>query len=293
MTDEPWRQGYPRDRRSESQRQQAASSPFGDFEFVAGRVVARATGARVWIWDDNSQPKMPDLRIQYPHAPELDGYGEVVMAVNADHAALDRKLAGGGSLRRESSLQWGWFLTLSPKIRLDRDWKAIVASLAELERQGFDSPTFLPIDPETGSVELLALLDLGVTEIASAASNQALSGIVELFTPPWGGKVAPDWEGFQSWLANFLTSNTVANKREKLAATGTPQRHLFVGISSAMPWAVLHALDYPSIGLPLFVPQLPDELTHLWLMGLPAPSRCISWWPDRFWFDPQSRWATL
>src|SRR5262249_43087158 len=75
-----FRPGYPIDLRPDGMRMRESHGYAGDFEAMAARVVARLTGERVLIQDDNSVPGMADLRIEYTDRPTA--YVEVVSDVD-------------------------------------------------------------------------------------------------------------------------------------------------------------------------------------------------------------------
>jgi len=82
-------------------------------------------------------------------------------------------------------------------------------------------------------------------------------------------------------------------KRDKLLRFHEVEaRHLFVGVTWSVPWAVLRALEDDVDDRPPRPPVLPDGVTHLWLYGAELPSQCLAWWPDVGWFDPRQRWVT-
>ncbi|MBM9506825.1 hypothetical protein [Actinacidiphila acididurans] len=59
MTDD-WQPGYPIDLRTPEQRDKASTNHVSpDFEYQIGRVLARYTGVRVYLQDDNRAQKRP------------------------------------------------------------------------------------------------------------------------------------------------------------------------------------------------------------------------------------------
>src|SRR5690242_7178583 len=85
-----YRPGYPIDLRTDSMRSRAERGHLGDFELAAARVVARSTGQRVILQDDNSSPSMVDLRIESDSEPRNDivGYVEVVTDIDPPYSEL-------------------------------------------------------------------------------------------------------------------------------------------------------------------------------------------------------------
>lgn len=47
------------------------------------------------------------------------------------------------------------------------------------------------------------------------------------------------------------------------------------------------ALSRQHLSLPARPPRLPEEITHLWLVGTPGIDRSLAWYPEHGWFDTQ------
>jgi hypothetical protein len=65
-------------------RRQQERSHLGDFEMAAARVVARLTGERVVLQDDNTRPGMPDLRIEF--TDRSPAFVEVVTDIDREYS---------------------------------------------------------------------------------------------------------------------------------------------------------------------------------------------------------------
>lgn len=70
------------------------------------------------------------------------------------------------------------------------------------------------------------------------------------------------------------------------------ERHLFVGTSYTTNWAGFLPLAADQTMVPEMAPSLPEEITHLWLMNVQAPGRCLVWYPDLGWRNAQEHWET-
>jgi hypothetical protein len=286
-----WQPGSPRDLRTERQLQSARTAPYGDFELQAGRIVARLTGARVTIADDNSQAGMPDLHIEYDDA--RTAWGEVVIDVGQGHAAQTRAFADGGLDFQSDELLWEWWVTLSPTTSLKGLEPKLTRALGTLELAREHYPVLTETSEVTGSPGLRQLARIGIMDVCCADPPSERRGLVHSYPSGVGGVLALDWPGFYGWLDGFLAGASARNKRNKLARTNALERHLFVGLGPTVPWAALHVLDrdlpYP---LPPADPQLPAEVTHLWLYAAGYQERCLTWWPERGWLDAQQHWLT-
>lgn len=286
-----YRPGYPIDLRPERMRSRAERSALGDFEFAAARVVARCTGHRVVIQDDNSVDGMVDIRIE-PLNASTPAYLEVVIDIESRHAAMTNHLRG---FQQISAPELGrvWHVTVSPLARMKRLRQQLVGKLQGLHAEGvfFDTPQGeidLAGHPSSRVRELAAL---GVLELASGRPRDGSKGRVLVWGQGTGGPDFQDWDAFNRWLETYLHHPGQADVRRKLAATGSPERHVFVGMSFTTEWLAYHALSRSYCGLPPAPPQLPSEITHVWVWSGP-PGRCVAWFPDRGWFEPGRNWVT-
>ncbi|MGH3754813.1 MAG: hypothetical protein ACRDRP_19360 [Pseudonocardiaceae bacterium] len=282
--------GYPTDLRSYKQQMRAFNSVVGDFEQQAARVIARLTGEHVILQDDNSRPSMVDIRIERPGLH--NGYAEVVFDVNPDYAALQagvrqRQVMTAPSLNRT------WFVTVGPAARLRDLHCELTGILESLESAGefLKTATFDQDLANHANKFVRTLAGKGVVRLLSGKLRSGEHGTIQMGPVGIGGLAQLDWTMFDGWLTEFLASDRLRDVRKKLAATGSPELHVFIGLSFTTPWPVYHALydDYRD-SLPPLDPTLPPEITHLWLCA--QTGRCIAWFPDRGWFEPMRHWVT-
>lgn len=126
--------GYPVDERGpRATYGPSPGHPFGDFEWKAGRVVARLTGERVVLQDDGSQPGMADIRIDYARRPV--GYVEVTVDIEPAYAGMWAELAarGGGGLPWKAEI-----------LNLSRAWQVTLSGPASLTTCGMSGPSTAP-----------------------------------------------------------------------------------------------------------------------------------------------------
>lgn len=291
--------GYPIDGRSDAQRARAAADILGDVEYTAARVIARLTGERVYLYDDNSQDGMPDIRIE--HDDGRISYAEVVVDIEHHYAETTSRLrAMGNGLPREirvPELDRLWFLGLSGRAKLATLDTQLSAVLHSLEQSGEGFQIAGGNDLATsGNPNLRRLHTLGVADVSSrlpqATDTEEDSGRVLMFAEGTSGPATLDWPAFIDWIDDLLLSKKVESKRKKLARTGTPERHLFLGTSYTSSWAGFHSLSLDYIAVPDIPPSLPEEITHLWLMNVQTPGRCLVWHPRLGWCDTRKHWKT-
>jgi len=69
-----------------------------------------------------------------------------------------------------------------------------------------------------------------------------------------------DWAGFHSWLDTFPSGPIVRFKRDRLVAVaGADERHLSIGLSWSVPWAVLRILEPDVHEVPTRAPAVPTR----------------------------------
>lgn len=291
--------GYPIDERSDAQRARASASILGDVEYTAARVIARLTGERVYLYDDNSQDGMPDIRIE--HHDGRISYAEVVVDIEHRYAETTSRLrAIGNGLPREirvPELDRLWFLGLTGQARLATLDTRLPTVLHSLEQSGEAFQTLGGHYLATSdNPDLRRLHALGVADVSSrppqAMDAEEDSGRVLMFAAGTSGPATLDWPAFIDWIDELLLSKKVELKRKKLARMGKPERHLFLGTSYTSSWAGFHPLSPDYIAVPDVPPSLPEEITHLWLMNIQTPGRCLVWYPDLGWRDTRKHWKT-
>ncbi|MGW4944094.1 hypothetical protein ACWEOZ_21200 [Actinoplanes sp. NPDC004185] len=282
--------GYPIDLRSADMRMRDARSYEGDFEYMAARVVARLTGERVFIQDDNSVQGMADVRIEYADRPPA--FVEIVSDVDPDYAQLNQLVLRDQQMAAPS-LGRIWYVTVSKSARL----KSLKPALEPFLRRLEDAGVFLEIAQPDGSLgrssteELRRLDGLGVVRLCSRPPQPDEEPKILLYPQGIGGPAEQDWLALMTWLAEYLSAPDRADVRKKLEETGAAERHAFVGLPLGKEWSAFHSLHNEYGGLPDQPPALPPEVTHVWVWAHPF-GRCIAWFPDRGWFDPRSHWAT-
>lgn len=289
MVDEYIR-GYPVDLRAPAMAAREATGPYGDFERRAARVVARASGLKTVIQDDNHAPRTPDLRIE-DHV-EVVGVGEIVTTTEGARAAQIRAFSAGQLEFESGDLRSTWWVTVTPRARRAGLKHVLVDAFARLEERGDHvqvdgRPSLHEPFPEIAELELQ-----GLTEAYCDPAPRDGPGKIYGLPEGIGGPVAMDWGDCAGWIEQFLRSELCSRKVDKLKSIEVRQRHLYVGITGNDRWAVHQALEVAVTEVALPPPSLPDGVSHLWLDNAEFPSRVIAGWPDRGWFDVRTSWAT-
>jgi hypothetical protein len=153
-------------------------------------------------------------------------------------------------------------------------------------------PTLLGAEP-SDQATMQQLAGMGATVEGPATPHPGHTGGIHLVPNGVTGSAHPVWPSFMDWIETFLASDKAADVRSKLAATHAPERHAFVGASFTTNGDAFFALDEEGRPeLPPRDPNLPSEITHLWVWTTPAIGRCLAWSPDTGWIDVSDHWAT-
>ncbi len=286
--------GYPIDLRRPEQIARKQKSPTGDFEYAAGRIVARLTGERVVLQDDGSRNRMVDIRIDYDGREP--GYVEVTTDIDGGYAGMWSWLMRGGRIPHERpapGLLRIWAVVVSGATHTQT--RALEAELegllGGLERAGavFERVATLEVLRRYEHPAVRRLLQLGVIELSSAPSP--LVGLIRMYPAGIVGPRIPSWDMVIDWIENTLAGPALSDVRAKLADTLAPERHVFLGVSYTSPGSVFFPLQNDERSLPPRPPRLPPQITHFWITTT-SIDRCIAWFPVKGWFDTRDNWAT-
>jgi hypothetical protein len=78
----------------------------------------------------------------------------------------------------------------------------------------------------------------------------------------------------------------------KMAAIGAAERHAVICVTSSSPGEAVFAISRWHSSLPGRPPELPEEITHLWLLGA-FYDRHLAWYLEHGWFNTQRRLPAL
>lgn len=255
-----------------------------EYEADPRRLIETVLGVPVVQHDFNSGHSVPDLRINYPDRPT--GYVEVVAdGAQAQWRALDRELDHGNRTLIVPGLRYDWFVYLNERVRVRKLAIRLPDLVHRLERAGelFDHRVDRHRTRSSSFAKEINRLGIDMMAAGPEAVGDAQ---VNYVLPGAEGPATVDLARLVEWCGEFLHDPRRADVRRKLAATGAPERHVFVVVSWATEWAVLHALSRDARGMvPDIPPPLPAEVTHLWLLGTGPADRLIAWLPTRGWID--------
>lgn len=284
IADQP--HGIAVDQRPTGIRSRAIRKPLGDVEGTAAQLVARQTGAQVFLQDDNrgSEGK-PDLRVEYHDGRTAvievvtdiePGRAAVIQAARQDHTRPAGRLTGGPFT--VPGLKRTWWVGLRNTTGLGELRTNAHALLQEADDQMTGNRHTVT---DHGSDWERHLYRLGVTDLIRGPSQEP--GQIWLLPPPAGGPPGADETSFLQWIQDFLADERRADVRDKLGRGRHGERHCFIVCSESTDWVVNGQLSEFSLWLPSTPPGLPQPITHLWLFNVETGGRCLHYGPQAGW----------
>lgn len=246
--------------------------------------------------DDNSRDGMHDLWIVYPDRPAAAV--EVTAAADSESIQLSKLINTKGRWI-VPGIRGGWAVWVDPARALamaKRLFAELPALLSELEEAGV---THVDVDPAAGAGGRwdASAHELGITNlIQSAGTNYPGSVYVELDQPleRKAGFVAETGDAIAEWIGGYLQSER-ASDLAKLARSGAPERHAFVLVPmfTTEPFAISELVMRSEARLPTKPPRLPDEVTHVWIVGMAYDVAGFYWAPEAGWSPVRTPSAPL
>ena len=242
----------------------------------ARQMMSHALGLPVVQHDDGSLEGMHDLDVLYDGETAAV---EVTSAADGESIALWNLMNGRNERWVVDELQGGWMVSLEPSARAKRLKTELPRLLRELEICGLTE-----LRPWRGSARghlAEVARELGVASAGQRATDfpGSIYITIQLPTERAGGFVADTGDALPTWVAEFLRAPKRRDVLDKLARSGRSERHAFVllpGFAEA-PFGVTDLLMLDSAPLPLADPQLPDDVTHVWLVSGWASGRGFRW----------------
>ena len=179
-------------------------------------------------------------------------------------------------------------LHLEPAARAKRLLAELPAFLRELEGQGITK-----IQSQLGPQEVPESIEGRARALGIVSGNQSGTSFpgsiyltIERSPERSGGAVDSTGSAVPGWVRDFLLDPHQRDVLGKLARSGASERHAFIlvpGFSSA-PFGVVDMLwrDENDV-VPTTSPDLPDQVTHVWLMAFWTTGSGLRWSPDRGW----------
>jgi hypothetical protein len=262
-------------------------------EVWAIRCISAVLGVEVEVHDDGSSAGMHDLSILYPDRPP----GAVEVTAAADQLMIETWiLATRGGRWIVEGIEGGWGVSFPKGASVQRLRAELPDFLRELEALGVQA-----VDPETrwepGPHDPRAA-SLGISHLYQGGTS--FPGCVYLLpqqeSERTGGAVPTEGGPLLEWIADWLARPDQAHNLEKLARSGAEERHIFLilpGFAEAR-FPVVGYLTEDDAYPPTADPDLPPEVTHVWIASTWAGGHGMRWSPDGGWqrFDKQFDVAT-
>lgn len=239
-------------------------------------------GLKVEKHDTGKLRGMHDFELYYPDGAR--GALEVTTCTSGKDQAL-WKLVTLGDTWIEPSLAGGWSVHLKRDPKLPKNWRIRLRDLiARLEEQGLTSIEDTEFQDELESIGACRLKQ-GPT--SKPGSIHVMPNLV------WCGFMPKTADPLVGWLETWVAEPRRRDNIEKLARSNRAHRHLFVGIPtlSDAPEVVRHITMTNAIVLPANSPNLPPEITDIWLASGWRDGEGIRWSAATGWkyFDKLTR----
>jgi hypothetical protein len=271
----------------------AARRPEGDFERIAANVVRRLSGADVYLQDDGSRHAMPDLRIVHRDG-QLE-YGEVITDYERAYAQMLGELLKRGlgiPLRVQvPSLRRVWYVHVNASCNIQRLQRDGPQLLAQLERDGNTYQWAGHFARDESCSSAAQLRALGVSDLSSRPCAQGEVAVMLVYPDGVTGSSQPQWDVFLAWLSHRLWSEAWRDVRFKLGACPSGRGHLFIGMTMSTPGDAYFSLSDEHSEVPPEPPDLPPEVTGVWIMPASGAGRCLVWTDEHGWRDAQRHWS--
>jgi hypothetical protein len=215
--------------------------------------------------DDQSQDRMFDLEVRC--GDETIAAVEVTMAADEPSIELWRIIQRGGSWVVDGVVG-SWHVALLPNTRARDVLPNLPALLRDLETAGV--PSVRPGSFHHGGFEEAAAR-LRIADLLRLETSHPGKVYLNVEQPldKRGGAVADTGDALAEWLGPWIRHPKRARKLDKLVCSGAGERHLFVVLpsDSDAPFAVTDLLFRPSAPLPTIPLDVPDEVTHVWVVS--------------------------
>jgi len=244
----------------------------------ARHLIAAELGVPVEQHDDGSEPGMHDLDIMFENGR---GAAEVTAAADGESIALYR-LMSDGKRWIEPRLAGGWRVSLDPTARAKRLWAELPGLLAELERRHVHE-----VDPSPYSDSPFAAVvrELGITFLTQGETDFHGSIYPTVESHPEAPDAPAANASVPLWVAEFLGSSNRADVRTKLRRSRALERHAFLIVPTfaTAPRAVQYFLMSAESVVPDESPNLPHEVTHVWVASTWRMGHGFRWGPNDGW----------
>jgi hypothetical protein len=252
--------------------------PLDMFEEDARQVIENHLGVPVVQHDDNTLPRMPDLRIEYPDRP----HAVVEVGRDVDRSRKQQAVALNQKMPYAlPGLQFQWTAVVRPGTNVGKgidDLRPLLAAAETAGRHRFGrrDHSFDPLDQ--------ALRRAGFDTAWAQVDQPSTAGRLWIIPQPMGWWEQPD-DRIPQWCEELLARTT--DIAPKLKGSGYQERHAFLFLDIEGSPEVASMLREPlggpgAVPLPSRAPTLPDGIDRIWIRGV---NRVIAWSPDLGWAE--------
>lgn len=243
--------------------------------------------------DDNLQGAMHDLQVLHNDRPLAAV--EVTAAADATSIELWKLVNESSDRWQVEGLVGGWSVALYPDARAKRIVQDLPVLLAAMEASEVRS--IRGRRTATGVFEA-ALASLRIASADQYGTDYPGSIYVTIKLPHErvGEMVSDSGDPVAKWVGEYLRAPERRDVLSKLHRSGATDRHAFIilpGFTTA-PFVVADLFMRSDPPLPTESPDLPPEVTHVWVVSTWTIGRGLRWAPGDGWkaFDkPEERAA--
>jgi hypothetical protein len=241
----------------------------------ARRVMAETLGVPVEQHDDGSRPSMHDLTVRYVDRPEAPC--EITQAVDPELLEFWRLFEAEGRWIVDG-LDGGWAVLVPPSARVRRLRTELPNLLRDFESQGIRQ--FRASSGNQGHLGKRAeRLDVHRLFQGSTDFPGSIYVLPDLPAGRTTGFVPDLSDALASWISHFLRDEERIDVLEKLRDSGAAETHVFVMVApfADVPFEVTEALIRREPTLPRVAPELPAEVTDVWIVSGWASGAGFRW----------------
>jgi hypothetical protein len=244
-------------------------------------------GVPVVQHDDGSRPSMYDLRVEYGDG--RTAAAEVTCELDPSVRELGKLLTARPGVWTVPGLRGGWLVGLLPSARAKRLFAELPGLLVSLEAAGVRGLDLM-FDQDTDDPHVHAAHRLGVVGLEQHPTDHpgSVYPMILMTGSRGGGLLVHAADATAEWIGPYIAEER-ADVLAKLARSDASERHAFVVIAglSEPSFAVFDPLVRMDVELPSCPPDLPDEVTHVWVTTTWEGGRGLAWSPSDgwSWFD--------
>jgi hypothetical protein len=251
----------------------------------ARRMMEPALAVSVAQHDDGTQDGMYDLSIDYVDRPR--GAAEVTREVDGSVLALSKVIYSQDGRGRWiiPELRGGWAVSLRPSANGKRVVKELPPLLAQLESNGVTSTNTWDDDPAAPFISEATSLGIVNATQYETSYRGSVYPLVALRDDRSGGVEAATANAPAEWIGAFLRDAKRADVLAKLDRSEACERHVFIVVAGLgePSFDVFDPLTRQDVQLPTVQPDLPPEVTHVWLTTTWNGGRGLRWDPAAGW----------